>query len=297
MEKTTSPKVLICIVSYNGRKLLEKHLPSVLETSYPNYDVVIIDNGSTDASVSYVKEHHPDIKIIENSSNIGFARANNIAFKEYPDYDFYALLNNDMDVEKDWLDVLVNTAESGKKTGVVGPKIVYAQRKDDRYVINSAGGVVNRRDMSFDRFEGNVDDGSYDRVEEVDFISGGAMLLRANAVQDVGGFDDRMFFYYEDVDLCLRMRDTGWKAVYCGKTRVYHDHMASSRSWGSARRTFQSGVNRIKSIQRRKGIVPSAVELVRSPVEWGVLKVLSIFTDLSYHTWLMDGARREGLKF
>lgn len=288
--------MLICIVSYNGMELLEKHLPSVLGTNYLNCDIAVIDNGSTDASVSYLKEHHPDIKIIENSSNAGFARANNIAFAKYPDYDFYALLNNDMDVEQNWLEILVDIAESDTKIGVVGPKIVYAKKREDLYVINSAGGVVNRRDISFDRFEGKVDDGSYDRVEEVDFISGGAMLLRANAVHEAGGFDDRMFFYYEDVDLCLRMRDAGWKVVYCGKTRVYHDHMASSHSWGSARRTFLSGMNRIKSIQRRRGIVPAAVEMLRTPLEWGVLKVLSIFTDLSYHTWLIDGARKEGLK-
>lgn len=297
MKNQQNKKVLVVIVSFNRKELLRKHIPSVLRTIYPNFDILVVDNGSSDGTVDFLKREYPDIKVLENEANFGFARANNTAFREYPDYDYYALLNNDMDVEDDWLDVMVDLAENDKKLGVVGPKIVYSEKRNGKYVINSAGGVVNRRDMSFDRFEGNADDGSHDRVEEVDFVSGGAMMIRGETLRDVRGFDDRMFFYYEDVDICLRLKVFGWKVMYCGKTRVYHDHMGTSRSWGSVRRTMRSGMNRVKSIGRRRGIVLAMVEMVRSPLEWLFFKVASKFTGVTYYDWLVGNARKEGLKF
>ena len=108
------------------------------------------------------------------------------------------------------------------------------------------------------------------------------MLLRGSAVRSIGGFDERMFFYYEDVDLCLRFRDKGYKVMYTGQAKVFHEHMGSSGKWYSGRTTFLSNMKRIKSIQRRKGWPSALVEFVRSPCEW---LILSLYGKISGQTY------------
>lgn len=286
---SSCPKVRIIIVNYNGSALLQKHLPSVLKTDYANFNVVIVDNGSVDDSVRVLVEKFPSVKIIKKEQNLGFACANNSAFRICSDCDYFVLLNNDMEVTRDWLTEMIALMGSDPKIAAVGPRVIYAEPRDDMTVINSAGGIVDRYDRGFDRFEGCEDGKQYDTIDEVDFVSGGAMVLRKSAVDEVDGFDERMFFYYEDVDLCLRLRKNGWKIVYDGRKKVVHDHMGTSRSWGTVRRTLASNFNRIKSIQRRKGVMPAAIECVRSPLEWLLYSLYGKIAGKTYRAFLTKG--------
>ncbi|MDD3662105.1 MAG: glycosyltransferase family 2 protein [Candidatus Dojkabacteria bacterium] len=283
------PSVAVVIVNFNGINLLRKHLPTVLATRYEHFSVVVVDNASTDGSVEWLQAHYPQVSIIQNEKNLGFGRANNRAFHEISNVSYFALLNSDMSVGPDWLVKLVESAESDERIAAVGPKILYA-RKDARTgkpLINSAGGVIDRFDRGFDRGEGEIDRGQYDRREQVRFVSGGAMLLRAEAVREVEGFDDRMFFYYEDVDVCLRLAEKGWKIWYDGSVAVFHDHMGTISRVKHTNVTLMSNMNRIKSIASRRGIVPAIVEFFRSPLEWLVHTLYGKITGKTYREYLV----------
>ena len=221
--------VLIIIVNYNGKKLLEKNLSSVVNNNYTTFDIVVVDNNSQDDSVKYIKDSFPNVGIIRNKKNLGFGKANNIAVRECPDYDAYLFLNNDIRVEEDFLTRMVYTMKKDKNIGAVGSKILYSKKENDKFVINSAGVDVTKHYMAYDRYDSLTDSNEYSKVEEVDALCGGCLLVRADAYNKIGGFNEKMFFYYEDIDLSLKLRDSGYDLVYCGKSVVYHDHMATSK--------------------------------------------------------------------
>ncbi|MEA3357417.1 MAG: glycosyltransferase family 2 protein, partial [Patescibacteria group bacterium] len=175
MSEKKSPKVNMVILNFNGRDLLEKHLPSVVKTAYPNLKTIIVDNNSNDSSVEFIRENYSDIEVIKAVKNLGFGRANNLAFRTWPDCDYYVLLNNDMNVEPDWLAKLVNLAESDPKIGAVGPKILYSQKQGAVYIINSAGMLMDKYLRGFDRYDGEVDESKYTKIGGVKAVSGGAM--------------------------------------------------------------------------------------------------------------------------
>lgn len=247
-------KVLIIILNFNGLELLKKHLGGVVSTEY---DVLVVDNGSTDNSIEYLKSEYPDVKILELDKNYGFAVGNNKAVKQYPDYQYYAFVNNDIDVEKDWLEKLLETIQK-ENVGAVGPKILYSKNKD---IINSAGIELDRFSNGYDRYDGQKDSQKYNVVEEVDALCGAVLLVNGNAFREVEGFDERMFFYYEDIDLCLRLRDLGYKLMYDGRSVVYHDHMGTSSKWKSFRRNVLSLKHRYLSVAKRKGFLVALIQL------------------------------------
>ncbi len=204
-------KVLIVIVNYNGFNLLKEHLDSVLKTEYPNFDVLIVDNGSIDGSVGFLQNQYPQVKVIRSKENLGFGRGNNLGVYKYPEYDAYVFLNNDMSVDPNWLSELTKVVKEKENVGAVGPKILYSKKKDGKYVINSAGIEVDKHYMGYDRYDGEYDSEKYNVVEEVDALCGGALLITKKAWVVVGGFNSHMFMYYEDVDISLRLRDFGFK--------------------------------------------------------------------------------------
>lgn len=273
-KKVQYPTVLVVIVNFNGRSLLDEHLQSILDSDYPRLDVVVVDNASSDDSIEYLKANFPGVKIVRLDRNYGFGKANNAAFAKYPQYEYYALVNNDMSVSSDWLKKLVSVAEEDSDVAAVGPKILYSKKRNGNYLINSAGMALDKYYRGVDRFCGKVNNSKYNALEEVDAVTGGAVLLRAEAIKEVGGFDERMFFYYEDVDLSLRLRKAGWKIMYNGEAEVFHDHQATSAKLHSNfDMNFKANLNRIKSIQGREGLLAAAKEASRSAFEWLLCKI------------------------
>ncbi len=271
---TSSMKVLIVILNYNGIHLLKKHLSSVVKTEYPNFDIVVVDNGSTDDSVEYLKKEYPNIKIVKNNTNLGFGRGNNLGVSSNPGYDAYVLVNNDVSVESNWLNELVKVAVSSKEIGAVGPKILYSEKKDGKYIINSAGMKVDSHYMAYDRYDGEIDNQKFNVIEEVECLTGGTLLVKKEAWEKVSGFNPKMFLYYEDVDFCLRIKDAGYKLYYCGKSVVYHDCMASSSSMGSFKRNIMSTKNRYISIVSRLGFLIGLTETLWYIFNWIVWKLI-----------------------
>lgn len=288
-----SPSVLLVIVNYNGKELLSKHLPSVLKTRYARLDFAVVDNDSTDGSLDFLRTHFPQVKLIELDSNYGFGTAFNMVCAKYDGYDYYVPLNNDVDVESDWLSKLVATAASDERVGAVGPRILFAKLREGKRIINSAGMVLDRYLNGYDRYLGQVDSTRYHVVEDVAALSGCAMLLRKKALRQVGGFDEDMFMYYEDVDLCLRMKEKGWRLVYDGRAGVFHDHMATSAVWGSLRRNSFMNRNRILSIKKRRGLLVAIWEQVRYPIDWLLWKTQNAATGISLKDYNLRRSGKE----
>ena len=272
-------KILIVIVNYNGKHLLQKNLRSVVDNGYGSFDIVVVDNASIDGSREYIRKEFPMVKVIDSSENLGFGRGNNLGVEKYPDYDAYLFLNNDISVPVGFLANLVKVLESDKNIAAVGPKILYSKKKKypdgtEKYIINSAGIFVDKHFLSYDRYDKKEDNPKYNVVEEIDALMGGAFLVKKEIFQKLQGFDPKMFLYYEDIDLSLRIRDLGYKLYYVGTSEVYHDHMASSRKLGVRRRNIMNMINRFRSLQNRKGVLVAIRETIWYLFNWFVWKMI-----------------------
>lgn len=268
-------KVLIVIVNYNGKHLLAKNLSSVIQTDYPNFDVVVVDNASVDGSVDFLKKEFATVKVVESKENLGFGRGNNLGVEKFPNYDAFLFLNNDVSVPKDWLRKLVDVLNSKEKIAAVGPKVLYS--KDvvgGKRVVNSAGIQVTKHFIGYDRYCDEDDRSEFDVTEEVDALMGGAFLVKKSVFDEVGGFSKKMFLYYEDIDLALRIKDLGYLIYYCGTSEVYHDHMASSKSLGVRKRNIMNMMNRFESLKVRKGTLVAVKETVWFLFHWLVWKIV-----------------------
>lgn len=263
---------LITIVNYNGKELLEKSLPSVVK--YTNADICVVDNNSTDDSLSFLKNNYPSIKLIESEENLGYGNAHNLALETHPNYNYYVFMNNDITVTSNWLEEMIKVFNTKEGVGAVGPKILLSEKKDEKYLINSAGMDINKHLMAYDRYEGEYDDEKYNTVEKVDGICGAVMLLSKEVIKKVKGFNPKMFLYYEDVDLSLRIRDLGYDIYYCGNSVVYHNHMASTKDMGSFKRNRMNMVNRYTSIKDRVGSVMALKETMWYLCSWIVWKLV-----------------------
>jgi len=218
----TAAPVGIVILNWNGHDVLQDCLRSIFAMRYPCFQVIVVDNGSTDGTTKMLERDYPSVLRIENTVNLGFAAGNNqgirVALERGNEYVF--VLNNDTILDPDCLTRLVQRAQSDSQIAAVSPKIYFAQPPDWLWF---AGGTFNY----WTGRNGHVgykksDTGSWNAAEEVEFISGCALLASRTAWQNIGGFDELLFTYSEDVDWSLRVRKAGFKLFYEPRAVVWH---------------------------------------------------------------------------
>ncbi len=209
----------VYIPNFNGAARLRSALSSLREQSVP-VDVVVADNGSSDGSVAMVREEFPEAKLLELGTNLGFGAAINRAVRERP-ADLLILLNNDAGAEPRFVEALLERAADGAEM-VAG---VLVQEKDPGR-IDSAGVVADRTLMGFDHLHGEPVAAALSAPDPLG-PTGGAGLYRREAFEAVGGFDERIFLYYEDLDLALRMAAAGGRCRLAGEARALHAYSAS----------------------------------------------------------------------
>lgn len=220
-----SPKVSIVILNWNGRKYLEQFLPSVLSTTYANYDVIVADNGSTDDSIDFLEKEYPSIRIIRFTENYGFAKGYNEALKQV-EADYYVLLNSDVEVNPDWLQPMVNLLENNKRIAACQPKILSCSNKKMFEYAGAAGGWLDKYGYPFAK--GRVfdiieeDKGQYDQSEPIFWASGAALFIRPAVFHEAKGFDEYFFAHQEEIDLCWRIQLAGHAIYSCPASVVYH---------------------------------------------------------------------------
>jgi GT2 family glycosyltransferase len=224
-ERKWSCRVVLVIPNWNGRRYLEPCLRSVFAQEFRDFAVVVVDNGSADGSADLVRTRFPQVHLIENSENRGFAAANNQAIRASAS-EYVVTLNNDTEVDPEWLGALVRAANADPCIGMCASKMLLADRRE---AIDSAGIVVNRAGMIWNRESGNVDHPGAAGPIPVFGPCAGAALYRRAMLDDVGLFDEDFFAYMEDVDLAWRAQWAGWRCVYVPQAIVYHVHSATGK--------------------------------------------------------------------
>lgn len=237
--------VSVIVVNWNGKEYLGPCLSSLLAQTYPYYEIILVDNGSTDGSVAYVQQRFPEVRIIANATNTGFAAANNIAIRATSG-EYVATLNNDAVVHPCWLEELVASAKADEGVGMVASKILFHHRKD---MIDSAGITVDKAGIAWSLQHGERDDGRAEDQMEVFGACAAAALYRRAMLEDVGLFDEDFFAYHEDVDLAWRARLLGWRCLYNPRAIVYHIHSATGTE-GSPFKNYLLGRNKVWTVAK-----------------------------------------------
>lgn len=251
-ENRLTPFISVIIVNYNGRRFLEKCLASLRKQNYPThgFEIIVVDNGSSDDSVEYMRLNWPFVRVIDAKKNLGFAAGNNLGFK-HAKGEFYALLNNDTEVPSNWISALVQQILESKSIGLVTCKILFHGEKE---TINSAGLQLLADGRGSDRGFREKDLGQYDQKEDVFGACGASVLIRKEMLEEIGDFDERLFMYYEDLDLSWRAKLMNWRCVYTPETFVLHIHCGSSGEWSEF---FRFHVERNRALVSIKNAPPS----------------------------------------
>lgn len=217
-------KTAIAILNWNGKHWLEQFLPNVLSYS-KEAEVYIIDNASTDDSVSYLKNNFPRVKLVINKENHGFAGGYNEGLKLI-EADIYCLLNSDVEVTENWLQPIIQLFEKDAEIAAIQPKILDYNCKNKFEYAGAAGGFIDNLGYPYCRgriFEDLEEDhGQYDDETEIFWASGCALFVRAKDFWAVGALDERLFAHQEEIDLCWRLANSGKKIYYTSKSTVYH---------------------------------------------------------------------------
>jgi GT2 family glycosyltransferase len=217
-------KIAVVILNWNGQQLLAQFLPSVLQYS-EDVDIYVADNASTDTSVSFLKQTFPQVKIIQNTSNDGYAKGYNEALKQI-DADVFCLLNSDIEVTPNWLSPIISEFETHLETAIVQPKILDYKNKSYFEYAGAGGGFIDTfgypfcRGRIFDSIE--KDTGQYNDTISIFWASGACFCIRKLAFEALNGFDESYFAHFEEIDLCWRAYNKGLQTKYVGTSTVFH---------------------------------------------------------------------------
>ena len=234
-------KVAVVILSWNGKKFLEDFLPSVVQNTSPQLcEIIVADNCSTDDSVQFVKTNYPNIRVIQNTRNGGYAGGYNDALKQV-DAKYYVLLNQDIEVTENWVERVVEEMERDENIAAAQPKLRDYYKRDHFEYAGASGGYLDRNSYAFCR--GRIfntlekDEGQYDDVKEIFWATGACLFVRSDAYWKAGALDEDFFAHQEEIDLCWRMKNMGYKIIVVPSSIIYHVG-GGSLPQGNPRKTY-----------------------------------------------------------
>lgn len=222
---STFPKVAVVILNWNGLPHIQRFLSSVAASTYPNLDIVVADNASTDTSLEWVHNTYPNIKSLKGENNLGFAGGYNFFLRKI-DADYYVLLNSDVLVSEKWIEPVIDLMEMDPSIASCQPKILSVDHPDFFEYAGAAGGWIDILGYPFSRgrvFETTEkDQGQYNDAVPVFWASGAAFFIRSKLFHEAGGFYEPFFAHQEEIDLCWRLQRKGYKIYVCPDAVVYH---------------------------------------------------------------------------
>jgi hypothetical protein len=223
MQAARAPLVYFVILNWNQQQLTLDCLDSLAKVEYPNLEVILVDNGSTDGSAEAIRSRYPSVIVIENGENLGFSEGNNVGMRYALAHgaDYVLLLNNDTVVDPGFVAEMIAVAEADPSCGIVGPKMYY---HDEPSVIWCAGNAIAWSSGCTSRLQAEQQD-MHPEVEpprEVDFITACAMAVKRSVIDEIGLLDPRYFIYYDETDWCVRAAAKGFKVVYVPSSRIWH---------------------------------------------------------------------------
>ena len=222
--ETQKINTAVVILNWNGIKWIQKFLPTIIEKSN-EANIYIADNASSDESVDFVNNNYPSVKIIQNSSNEGYAKGYNDALKKL-DEKYYILINSDIEVTDNWINPIINLMEQDTSIAACQPKILDYTNRDNFEYAGASGGYIDNlgypycRGRIFSDLEKDVN--QYDDIKEVFWASGACLFIRAESFKDINGFDNDFFAHQEEIDLCWRLKNNGFKVMVNPKSTVFH---------------------------------------------------------------------------
>jgi GT2 family glycosyltransferase len=268
----THPHVSIILLNWNQPEFTLACLESLDHVEYPSFDVIVVDNGSVDNSVPLIRQRFPGVTLLENPENLGFAGGNNVGIQHALERgaDYLLLLNNDTEVAPNMLRALVDVGEAEPGVGALGPKIYYY---DHSNVIWSAGGAIDRFGEPSHLLENTVDEGLPDRVQDVDYVTGCAFMVKRRVVEAVGALDPRFFIYFEETEWCARIRRAGFRITYVPQARMWHKISMEARTT-SRRYLYLMTRNRLLYLRLSNAglvtIAGAAADLLRTALSWSL---------------------------
>ena len=243
--------VTVIILNWNGGEDTLRCLESVRAQDHANVRTIVADNGSTDGSLEAVRERFPDVEVIENGSNLGYCEGNNRALERVvaEGGEGYALLlNNDAVLEPSAVREMAEALDRQPEVGIVGPRILMGE--DEGRIWSAGGDLLVRQNVGRLRGKNEPDGPAFDRGGDVDFVTGCAMMVRADLLREIGLFDPVYFAYVEDVDLCVRAKNSGARVVYVPEARVHHSESSSTGGGYTKQRKYWMGRNAVLFLKR-----------------------------------------------
>ncbi len=218
-------KIAVVILNWNGRKFLEEFLPSVIEHSVNDAEIIIADNASTDDSIEFLEKNFPQVRIIVNDQNYGFAEGYNMALAKV-EADYFILLNSDIEVTGNWIKPVIELMDNDPEIGACQPRIRSFYEKEKFEYAGASGGYIDKLGYPFCRgriFQSiEKDEGQYSDTTEVFWATGACLFVRSELFMQYGGFDSDFFAHMEEIDFCWRLKNHGYKIFVCPESIVYH---------------------------------------------------------------------------
>lgn len=279
-------KIAVVILNWNGEVLLERYLPSVVQYS-EGAAIYVADNASTDGSIDFIKTNYPQIKVVQNKENGGFAKGYNDALVHI-DADVYCLLNSDVEVSENWLTPIITAFDSIPDASIIQPKILDLLNKDQFEYAGAAGGFIDKLGYPFCRGrifqELEKDQGQYDSIDEIFWATGACMFIKNDVFKELKGFDEDYFAHQEEIDLCWRAKNAGHKVYYVGHSKVYHLG-GSTLSNMNPKKTFLNFRNSLfsitKNLPRKEAFTIIFLRLILD----GIAGIRFIFQFRFKHCW------------
>tara|TARA_B110000879_G_scaffold177614_1_gene232259 strand:- start:35 stop:1033 length:999 start_codon:yes stop_codon:yes gene_type:complete len=277
----------IVILNWNGKKLLEQFLPSIVNFSSELAEIYVADNASTDSSIAYIKEYFPEVNIVKNSTNGGYAKGYNDALKNI-DADIYCLINSDIEVTENWIPPILDVFNKEINTAIIQPKILDFKARDTFEYAGAGGGFIDLygypycRGRVFNHLE--QDNKQFDDVAEIFWASGACFFIRSKVYHELQGFDEDYFAHQEEVDLCWRAQNEGFDVKYVGGATVYHVGGATLQET-NPQKTFlnfrNSLLNIIKNVPKQWFLFVVFLRLILD----GVAGIKFLLELRPIHTW------------
>lgn len=216
------PKVFVITLNWNRKDDTIECIDSLKKLNYPNFQIVVVDNGSVDGSVAAIRAQFPDITIIENRRNLGYAEGFNAGLKYAYEHraDYFLILNNDTVIDSHALTQLVKVAEQDSQVGFVSGKVYFYNEPNRLQTVGKNTHPVYI--IGSDIGGKEIDVGQYDEIRERDFVDDVFLLVRRCAYEQVGGYDPTFFLMYEEADWCARVRRVGFKIMYAPRSKIWH---------------------------------------------------------------------------
>ncbi|GHC62655.1 glycosyltransferase family 2 protein [Ulvibacter litoralis] len=272
--------VAVVILNWNGKKLLSQFLPSVVRYS-PEATIYVADNASTDDSVAFLSENFPQVKIIQNTINGGYAKGYNDALKELSE-DVFILLNSDVEVTENWIPPLLSEFKKDTTLVAAQPKILDYKNKAYFEYAGAAGGFVDMFGYPFCRgriFETvEKDEGQYNDTVNILWATGACLFVRRDAFTEVNGFDEDFFAHQEEIDLCWRMQAKGGIIKYVGASTVYHVGGATLKT-----------INPKKTFYNFRNTLLLLVKNVKGLQVWGIVCIRLVLDAFAAIQFLVQG--------